>query len=184
MTNANQAPVIIRRGRQKEIHTGDMNVPQKPTVDIENLEQDGGREQHSSSIALDVPVSGDYHAHLAYAEQPVTIRVERENSKNAASYVECYVNGRGAEILHDGKWLPVGWVPCGVPFTTKRKYVEVLMRSRPVDLETEVIMPNDANPMNRLIQTSRQKFPLSIIKDDRPIDPSGVEWASRIMSEH
>lgn len=179
MSNAIDRPVITRGKR--EIHTGDMQVPQKPSVNLDTFDEDA-RKEHSTVI-LEATADNNFLEQLAYAEQPVTIRVERSSEKNAPRFADCYVNGRGAELLHQGKWQSVGWIPCGVVVTTKRKYVEVLMRSRPDDCETDVIMHEGQDPFNKLNFTTRQKFPISIIEDKHPIDPSGYEWASRIMSE-
>jgi len=181
MTDASSHPVIMR-GRNKEVHTGDLHQENKKSLSADDLDTEG-RQELSTTIAPGFDNDADYHAQLAYNEQPVTIRIERSSEKNAPKHADCYVNGRGAEILHDGKWHSIGYLPCGIAITTKRKYVEVLMRSRPDDCETEVIMLDGADPINKLNFTTRQKFPVSIIEDRNPIDPSGHNWAERIMSE-
>lgn len=183
MSNAINNPVI-RRGRPaKEIHTVDLHNAQKNEQVLDGI-TDEVRKKNATSIIEDVPKTTEYHAQLAYNEQPIRIIINRSSEKNAPRFAECGVNGRGAEILsNDGKWMSVGWLPCGIPITTKRKYAEVLMRSRPDDYETEVFIPDGQDPINKLVWQSRQKYPLTIVEDRNPIDPSGNEWVSRIMNE-
>lgn len=180
MSNAINNPVNLRPSK-KEVHADDFKVPQKESLKGDITNED--RQESSTIIAPGIANDGDYHAQLAYAEQPVTIRIERSSEKNAPRHADCYVNGKGAEVLIKGKWFSVGYLVCGVPLVTKRKYVEVLMRSRPDDVETEVIEVGD-NYLNNVRYQTRQKFPVSIIEDKNPIDPSGFPWAERIMSEH
>ena len=178
--HAKNNPVIVKRGR--EVYTGDMSVSQKESANLDDLGSADARIEQSTIIAPAVDNDAEFHAQLAYNEQPVTIRIERSSDKGV-KHADCYVNGRGAELLIEGKWLSVGYMPCGVVITTKRKYVEVLMRSRPDDLNTEIIEVPNQNPLNRITYTTRQKYPVSIIEDRHPIDPSGHAWAERIMSE-
>lgn len=181
MSNASNNPVVPRAKR--EVHTGDIKPPEIDPLTGDEITEESRIENATHESIVEASADVSFYDHLAYGEQPVTIRIERSSEKNAPKFADCYVNGRGAEVLNNSKWMSVGWLPCGIVITTKRKFVEVLMRSRPNDCETEVVQHDGQDPINKLNFSVRQKFPISIITDKNPIDPSGHEWATRIMSE-
>ena len=46
----------------------------------------------------------DYADQLKMAEDPVTIIIHPSQEKNPPQVVDCWVNGRGAEVFVNGKW--------------------------------------------------------------------------------
>jgi hypothetical protein len=52
--------------------------------------------------------------------------------------VDCWVNGKGAEVWDERtrKWMEFNFLPVGLPIITKRKYVEVLARSKSMKVNT------------------------------------------------
>ena len=161
---------------RNEVHTGDMAIEQKPDIDISI----GSNIEHGESLPNVVDGEGRLSFDcVAFMEEPVTIRIEENTSSEyPATHAPVQVQGRGAEVmLDDGKWVEATWLPIGVPFTTKRKYVEVLARSKTDHVSTEHDEANVARPINRVRRRSSSTFPMSIIMDK---NPKGHEWLSRI----
>lgn len=178
MTDAINNPVK-RQYNRKELHTDDMEIAQKPDIDLgfesqiihgEELPTLDDMKSHAKQAHLDA---------LAFMEEPVTIRIE-ENSKSdfPETHVPVAVNGVEAEVFQNGRWVRIGWLPINVPLTTKRKYVEVLARSKPDNVRTQHDDATVERPRNTVTRRTSSAYPLSIIKDD---NPKGHEWLSRIM---
>ena len=155
------------RGR-REVHTGNMDVGQQPTIVIPGLNEPLVREPEAIA-AVDTPLQSDYYKELAFMEEPVTIRLEKSSEKNAPMRVDVHVQGR------------TEWIPVGMPFTVARKYVEVLARAKPIDIQTEHDSPQSGqDPQNRIIRNTRTLHPFSVVRDD---NPKGFDWLTRIMME-
>ena len=125
-------------------------------------------------------VNESYMQDLAMAEDPVTILIYPSREKNAPVVVDCWVNGRGAEVFVNGKWSVFNCLPVNVAVTTKRKYVEVLARARIDTVATEVEDETADQPSNRLIRNSSSSVVFTVIGDK---NPRGGEWLRRIMAE-
>lgn len=171
------APVVRRGGR--EISTADLEIGQRPSIDLDG---DIGLDvrQNEEIAAVDTPLEKDDFAALAFAEEPVTIRLERSSEKYAPMHVPAWVNGKGAEVFDNGRWVEVTYLPVGKPVTTKRKYVEVLVRAKPDDVQTIHEDATAERPRNELIRNTRSAFPLTILQDK---NPKGHEWLTRLMAE-
>lgn len=176
MPEARNAPV--QRGR-RETHTDDLELGQLPDIALPGLEQPLVRVADEIE-PVDSPLHDGLEVALAFNEEPVTIRLERSGEKFAPTQVPVQVGDRRAEMLIDGKWVQVGWLPVGQIVTTKRKYVEVLARSKPVDIQTDHDNANVENPENRIIRSVRSRFPFSVIQDN---NPKGGAWLAQIMME-
>ena len=165
--DAINAPIIKRR---REAHIGDTPIEQKAdVVSIENHQQD--------VIIADQMLNMDYLAELNFNEDPVTIRLEPSSEKFASRWVPCWVNGKGAEVLLNGKWVEFGYLPVSKPLTIKRKYVEVLLRSKRDAIETNVVERDNEDPQN-IVQRSTTSTALFSVIEDR--NPKGAEWATEL----
>ena len=160
----------------KEIHTGDMKVGQPPSISLD----DGPLDHEQVILPVDTPLDDDHVKLLAFAEEPVTIRIEPSPEKFAPKVIDCWVNGVGAEVFMNGRWHKLGVLPVGIPVTTKRKYVEVMARSKQDTVETKTGKVGDENPENRIDRTTFHKAPFSVISDKNPL---GAEWLTRLMAE-
>lgn len=149
-----------------ETHTADLQMRQPPPI-ILPTDKPFVREPETI-LQVDKMPSSDYADDLAFAEEPVTIRLERGNEKNAATSHGVWVNGR-----------PV-WIPVGRPCTVARKYVEVLLRAQPHSITTVVEDEDKENPVNRVERSPHNKYPLSIIRDD---SPRSQQWIQKLMME-
>lgn len=164
---------------KREVHTGDMQVGQHADMDL-SLDQQIVHGEGLPNIGEDN--GKQMLADLAFFEEPVTIRIEENSGSDfPETHVPVQVNGKSAEVWMNGGWVAIGWLPVGVQLTTKRKYVEVLARSKSDSIRTEHEDGGVANPRNMVQRRTRSKYPLSIVEDK---NPRGAEWLSRIVMGH
>ena len=175
MTDAVHAPVT-RRSR-REINTADMEIGQRAPI---ILKADEEIDRENIIQPVDSPLTDDYTQALAMAEEPVTIFINKSAEKFAPLTVDCWVNGKGAEVMANGKWTEFGWLPVSKAVTTKRKYVEVLARSKTDTITTEHGTTNDENPENKVLTSSSMKAQFSVLHDPNPM---GHVWLQRLMAE-
>lgn len=151
---------------RKEIHTPDMPVRQPPPI---VLPDEGELDRVAERIIpVDTLPATDYMEELAFMEEPVTIRLHRSNEKNAPAFYDFYVNGR------------VEWVPVEQNYTLARKYVEVIARTQPYNVETKTGTAFDERPANEIVRHQSAKHPFSVIRDP---NPRGADWLMRVMAE-
>lgn len=179
-TDALSQPTRRRRG---EMHTGDHTPPQMADI---VMPPTGAVTREPDVVVAPGGIDRDYLEAIQFGEEPVEIELSASNEDNAPMHQECWVNGRGIEFMTaDGKWrinwpnTPPGFAPIGVPFTTKRKYVEVLMRKVQDRIRTEHGSTSDENPVNRVRRTTIRMAPLTVITDR---SPKGREWFQRLMA--
>ena len=167
---------VIRKYSKKEINTGDIEVGQRGSVNL-----DDARTESEFVIGLEEHLDMDALAELKFMEDPVTIMIQAAPEKYAAKVVDCWVNGRGAEIFDEGsqKWMVCGWLPIGQPVTTRRKYVEVLARAKPETVTTEIKKYEDRED-NRAHRSAFSKYPFSVLRDS---NPRGSAWLIKIINE-
>jgi len=160
----------------RELHTADMAVGQQPAI---ALRDDEPIDREQVILPVDRQPAADYLKQLAFAEEPVTIRIERSSEKFAPNSVDCWVNGIGAEVLMKGKWIQLGYLPVGHIVTTKRKYVEVLARSKHDAIQTNVVQHAESEE-NLVERHTSMRTPFSVLKDENPI---GHQWLTRLLAE-
>lgn len=165
--DAVNAPV---RHAPREVHTSDIKIQQKPV--IHNPE-----DRIGEVVVAPEDVNKDYMEALAFAEEPVEIRVSRSGQKNAPHCIDVWCNGKGAEVLMNGKWVETRAIPVGIPVITKRKYVEILARSKTDTIDTQVEKREDTE-INAVHRNTSANAPLSIIHD---ANPKGVEWFTNLI---
>ena len=165
------------RRQQREVHTGDLPVGQRPDLDVDELI--ANRESETIEQVQGF-VSKKFVEDLAFMEEPLTIRLERSTERFAASVVQCWAGGKGAEIFTNGKWMEVGFIPVGQVLVTKRKYVEVLARAKLDSVQTSVLQRDGEDPSNMIQRFTSVKHPFSVIKDK---SPNGADWLTRLMAE-
>ena len=163
--------------KQREINTGDMEVGQRSSIIIP---ADGEIDYDNAIAAVDGGIDMEYAQAIAFNEQPMTIRVEKSSEKYAPKTVDCWVNGKGIEIFHNGKWLVTGYIPVGVNITTRRKYVEVLARSKPEAIETQHDDATVEKPNNHIALHTSTKYPFTVVHD---ANPAGAQWLTHILQE-
>jgi hypothetical protein len=178
MTEAINRPVSRARREQS---TADFPVGEMPAIDMDpSHEVDRKRIIEADETAL----KAEYFSALSFAEEPVDVIIHPPASeRNPPQWVECWVNGRGAEILMDDKWVQCGYLPVNMALTIKRKYVEVLIRSKQTSYQTSHIAPEDAKSThveNHAIPTTNLRNQISVQYDANPL---GREWLQRLVRE-
>lgn len=161
---------------QREFHTADIRVADVPDADIEN--------RGEIIFPVDKPINKEYLAELAFYEDEMTIRIEPSNEENAPLVVDCWVQGKGAEVKdpRTGKFVQLNCLPIGQPITTKRKYVEVLARSLSdrYSSKQEIEHPEPGQDGYRLRGQAARRVVFSVIQD---ANPKGAAWLTQVLSE-
>ncbi len=165
-----------RRAR-KEMHTADMALGQPDAIEMPEV---GLPERGDAVVAVTEPLHSAYTQALLFAEEPVTILINKSQEKFAPLTVDCWCNGKGAEVMADGKWVEFGWLPVERAVTTKRKYVEILARSKHMSINTVVGDINDESPKNEISRSNSLKAQFSIIGDT---SPQAAVWIQSLMRE-
>lgn len=161
--------------RSRETVTTDFKVGQQSPIDITH-----GIDHEQIIDSLDTPLIDEYAKALQFNEEVLTIMVMPSSEKHAPKVVQCWVNGRGAEVFMNGRWLEIGCFPVGIRVITKRKFVEVLLRCKTDAVSTMVIERNGEDPQNVVDRVTSHRVPLTIIEDKNPM---GAEWVARILAE-
>jgi hypothetical protein len=167
--------------QQREITPDDLKPGSRPDIDMTNgmagrereeiLLVDRPLNQSTTSAGRGSRIPNDAElAELQFMEEEVLIRLEQSPSDEKP--VMCYpfsVNGRTA------------WVPPNRPFTVKRKYLEVILRSQPFTVETDVFKPGDRDERQVMHRYQSRRFNVTILNE--PNKQRGAEWATRVMLE-
>lgn len=171
---------VTRKYTKREVSTSEMPVAQTASVDLTDLVN--LIRNPSLQTTGEKPLQPDYLKALAFAEEPVTISIE-ENSRSDYPETHVFVQsaGNGAEIFLNNQWCTVTWLPIGQVITTKRKYLEILLRSKSDHVRTQHDDATVAVPQNKLNRRTSGNYPVTIIQDANPL---GFEWASRVRAEH
>lgn len=162
--------------RKPEIHTGDLATVEPPPASFE--------KRSETIIPVDKPLDKVYASALAFMEDEMTIRIEPSDEEHAPTVVDCWVNGKGAEVKDPitGKWMELNCLPIGGVIITKRKYVEVLARSRSdrVVAHEENNRPENGKDGWKVDRRTQRKTLFSVIHDPSPM---GHEWLTRLYAE-
>ena len=152
--------------RQREINTGDMNIPQPPIITMPNLNEDM-LEKSTSIAAVDSMPNKSYMDELKFNEEMLTIRLERTGEKNPAKQVQIGCNG---QIL---------WIDIGKTVQIPRKFVEVLAGAQPMEVQTNVVEIPNQDPQNNVQRLVRAGQPFSVIHD---ANPKGAAWLTWLLA--
>lgn len=120
-------------------------------------------------------------ADLAFAEEPVTIRIEEGGRPFSTLFEEARVNNE-CTILLNGRWMPCKGFSIGRTITIKRKFVEVLARciTEKVTTRRETIHRDDDETMiqNYADRKQKREIPFVILRDK---SPRAQEWREQIL---
>lgn len=154
------------------LNTADVKIEQMPPVVVE--------QDRKTIVEADASILADKEQAelLAMAEDPVTIVIMPSGDQNAPAYYPVWVNGKGAEALIQGKWLPITYVPVGVNITLKRKYVEVLGRAKVNNVKTHHDEANVPMPRNEVRVTTTAVCSFQVVEDR---NPRGVAWLTDLL---
>ena len=164
------APVVPPpRGLQREMHSDATRIEQKPTISDDPAEYDG-----DIVLADQDALRGEYAAKLAFMEEPVTIRIEPSTEKHAPMVFPVWVNGKGAEVFQNGRWMEIGYLPVAQVLTVRRKVLEVILRAKVDTLET---VATEAMDVDRGLGNAIRRFTspvhsFSVLEDKNPRGPA------------
>lgn len=166
--------------KNAENHSSDTAIDQKRDIEHSPAEE---RAEGDIVVANPETLKKAYADELAFMEEPVTIRIEPGSDENAPQHILLACNGKGCEVWIGGRWreMPGGWVPVGQQMTIKRKYLEVLARSKIDRIET--VMPEMGAPEaemgnNRIRRFTRQSNSFSVVSDK---NARGADWLSEVI---
>lgn len=117
---------------------------------------------------VDGPNFKEKAAALLFNEEPVTVTVATDADKFSSRIVTVRVNGRVQNFIR------------GEAITVKRKYVEALARSKPVNYRNEEYLNTDGDKAFRWPSTTGLLYPFQV-NEDR--NPNGPAWLRKILAE-
>ncbi|HLP99218.1 MAG TPA: hypothetical protein VK149_12325 [Sideroxyarcus sp.] len=162
--NAANNPVINKGG----VHSESIPLAQPAAIEIPETGHIV-REPEALVPADTNALNKQYADALKFDQDELTILLEPSSEENAPTVIDVSVNGR------------TEWVRVGVETKLKRCYVEGLLRSKPVSIQTSHEDVGAKVINNRILRNTRAKYPLSILND--PAQGKGIEWLRRIRAE-
>jgi hypothetical protein len=146
-----------------------MEVDMGPEETVE-LPSDGPVPARPSHIERQTDILGfkTKAQELAFNEEKLEIMIHQATDENAEKRVFVGNNGRGV------------WLERGRPYRIARKYVEQLLRAKPVGVQTIQALDYDGHHTTNIIKTRAMLYPLSIIKDT---SPRAHQWLTNIMAQ-
>ena len=168
--SATAAPRIQRK---KELESSDIKLTQKDPIVVPGLGE--ALIRGGESVGHDQP---DFRRtrdeELIFNEEPVRILIHRGQEKTASKTTDYIaINGVAAEVYFKNGWVPIGYLPKGVAFTTKRKYLAVIAGAKVEQIGTTVIERDNEDPTNMIERTVTSPLPFVVIEDK---NPRGAEW--------
>jgi hypothetical protein len=172
------------------IGPGDVAQPQRAPIDLGQRLADGGSppiETDVETLAQQVKAKAteDYLRELKFNEDPVTIVITPSSDRHAPKHVFCGVNGVGAEVYdkQNNRWLRFEWLPVSKVLTVKRKYLEVLAKSKRENFTTREVTPTpQPNQDGFVLEAETVPTAPFVVRQD-PAGDAGVQWYQKVMSE-
>lgn len=176
----------MAKAAAKKLETTDAHVVQRPVKaarkrSFEPMEQKVGQDNPRDlptegpaeiEPALIEPVYGpDWKSKadlLQFMEEPVEVMVHETTDKNAELIVQSWNGGRSQFFIR------------GQPQICKRKFVEVLARSKITAYRQEHYKDDNGADAIRNIPMTALRYPFSVIRDN---NPRGADWLRAILSE-
>ena len=172
--DAMNAPI---RRKKSGVNSTDFEMGQKPNIEL-TLDKTPEVPQieaiHASTL-----VDGKVEA-LAFNEEPIEVLIYPSSEENAPLVVDCWVNGRGAEVFTNGAWHSMGCLPVGIRVITRRKYAEVLLRAKRDKIQTHHEDSTVERPKNTVTRVSSSVANIQVVHDN---NPKGIEWVRRMMAQ-
>ena len=172
-----------QRGPKRKSEFDSRSVPptQKDTITLPQLDEKVTRV--GDIIIPETPLVKAQADALLFSEEPVTILFHQSGERFAAKCTDLIaVNGQKAPILFSNGWVPVGYLPRGVPFITKRKFLEVMARSKETKYTTNVIKHDDiTRPYENHVTPYTSALVMFSILEDK--NPNGAEWLTQLLRQ-
>jgi hypothetical protein len=153
---------VKRAYKRREIHSAELPLRQIADIEHEFKPEIIIAENLAEKSQLD---------ELKFNEEMVTIYLHRGREKFAPQIIDVYCNGEPH------------WIPVEREYKLKRKFVEILARSQPIDVRTESHMmenSQEASTVNRIHRSVSANYSFSVRHDP---NPKGNDWLMKIMRE-
>lgn len=162
LVNALSRPVV----KTGIVDAGEFDLP--PVRDVE-LTTTGDAELIKPEIEVpDGPISKDHLAELAFNEEYVEVLVHDTNDAMAEPIVEIRNNGT------------LQMFPRGMVVKCRRKYLEGLVRSKPVIYGNVEYVREDGSRAVKYPQKTSLRYGFQVVRDD---NPRGRKWLATIMAQ-
>lgn len=156
------APVV----KSATIDAGDLALPADTVVEMAS---GGSPELLREEIEIpDGPLSKSHAEELLFNEEKVEVIVHESSDPLAEPIVEVYNNGK------------VQMFPRGIPVVCKRKYLEGLVRSKPVTYSNVEYVREDGSRAVKYPKRTSLRYPFQVLRDD---NPRGRDWLAKIMAQ-
>lgn len=131
---------------------------------------DGGYQTVEEVNITDVenPAFNEKAALLAFYEEPVTITIHTTHDPQAEQFFAVGVNGK-QQIFKRGE-----------TYTVARKFVEGLLRARPVHYSNEEYRMDDGSQAVRNPSRTGLRYGFQVVRDENPI---GTAWLTAVMAQ-
>lgn len=162
----------------REIHSDTLGkIDQKPDISDNPAEYEGDIVVAGSSVLDDK----EYLDQIAFSKEPITIILNPSSEKNAATSFPVWVNGKGAEVLMNGRWTEMGYLPIGRPITIRRMVLEVIVRAKVDTINTvQSSDPDSERVDNRVTRFTAPVHSFSVVSNQSPRDAAWLaELATR-----
>ena len=170
---------------KSELDSRQFKPPAKKTVVLPPLSEKPQAipNQNLGQIqTVESPLSKKYLEELQFNEDPMSIVIAPSPEKFAPKYVECWVQGKGIEVLIGNRWIEFKAVPVGKVVVTKRKYVEVLIRLKRNDVTTRIVSFQDGDSENKRTEVDIAPASVHGVTIRHDPSPKGAEWLNRMVS--
>jgi hypothetical protein len=146
-----------------------MEVDMGPGETVE-LPSDGPVPARPSRIERQTDILGfkTKAEELSFNEEKLEIMIHQATDENAEKRVFVGNNGRGV------------WLERGRNYRIARKYVEQLLRAKPVGIQTVQALDYDGHHTTNILKSRAMLYPLSIIEDK---SPRAHRWLTNIMAQ-
>lgn len=156
------APVLSSSGH--EVHSPDLPITQPPVIDSD------AERKPEFIVGNEEMLNDGYVKELAFMEEPVDVLLHRGREKHAPTMYDFAINGQAI------------WIRVDTPTTIKRKYLEIIARSQPFEVETDVDKNEgkgeNAPVVNAIRRHQSSRYPFTVIKDT---NPRGAAWLAQVM---
>jgi hypothetical protein len=159
---------------RRALNSADIKIEQKPAISDDPSQFDG------DIVRVEQMPNKEYREELAFNEEPVTIVLHQSSDKNSANSYPIWNNGKGCEAMIGGKWREVTWLTTGTRYTIKRKYLEIMARSKMDNVETVILDKDAERPRNMINRVTSAHMSFSVLEDK---NPRGADWLTNIIRQ-
>lgn len=153
--------------RKRTIEATNMPVGQDRSLELPATGPVGDIE-HDIEPVSDGPQWKDKAAQLAFMNEELEINIMQTGAVNEEPVVQLGNNGRNQFVIR-GQWQKV-----------KRKYVEVLARSKRERVRTEEYTDGNGDNATKIVINAGLKYPFSVRNDP---NPKGKAWLEKVLAE-